>query len=243
TKECQCPVLLPISNQHAARVLTYPTHSFFKRGRNLYRVIIGEDGVTLAETDAALAAASRALTSDITASGRALLTHVSGGMQLDTFIALPIAPDIDVQIVNQERTVAAVREASTLRQRASLTEFPLYPLPTTFRALLAKTIEDIAQDSEEKLAEHLAAHDMRSDGADWIAIGMDHLKGDACPFCGQSVGGLPLIAAFRSVFSDQYSQLKDEIADMQAQIDRVFGDGPIGRLATLAEQNKSATEF
>jgi hypothetical protein len=42
--------------------------------RNLYRVIIGDDGVRLAEEEAGFAAASRAKTSDITAAAKTIQT-------------------------------------------------------------------------------------------------------------------------------------------------------------------------
>ena len=66
--------------------------------RNLYRVIVGDHGVKLAEEDAALAQESRAKTVEITTAARAVQPHLPAGMKLEGFIALPEAADIDAQI-------------------------------------------------------------------------------------------------------------------------------------------------
>jgi wobble nucleotide-excising tRNase len=66
--------------------------------RNLYRVIIGDDGVRLAEEDARLAGESRAKTSEMSAAARAIQPHVPAGMQLNAFIVLSAVADIDAKI-------------------------------------------------------------------------------------------------------------------------------------------------
>src|ERR1700674_2998764 len=72
--------------------------------RGLYRVIIGQEGVHLAEEDARLAGESRAKTSDITAADRAIQPNVPAGMTLEQFLALVADSDIDSKIAEQERT-------------------------------------------------------------------------------------------------------------------------------------------
>lgn len=162
--------------------------------RNLYRVIVGDAGVKLAAQDADLAAESRAKTGEISTAGKAVQPHVPAGMKLDAFIALPETPDIAVQIEAQARTVDALRQAGALRARPALSEFAIPALPEDFTGLLARTIDDIAQDAEQQLSAHLAAHGMTASGGNWIADGLGHAD-DTCPFCGQDIRGLPLIAA------------------------------------------------
>ena len=211
--------------------------------RNLYRVIIGEEGVHLAEEDAFLAGQSRDMTGEISGVARAIQPHIPPGMKLEAFIALPADLDIDARIAEQERAVEAVRQAKQINDRPPLSEIGLPIFPETFAASLARTIDDIAQDAEERLAAHFATHGMEADGGNWIAKGLDHAAGETCPFCGQNIQGLSLIAAYRAVFSARYKALRDEIAAMRDQIAERFGDGAIGRLNTLAERNKSAVEF
>jgi wobble nucleotide-excising tRNase len=84
---------------------------------------------------------------------------------------------------------------------------------------------------------------MPADGGSWIADGIEYAAGDNCPLCGQDIKGLPLIAAFRAIFSDRYKALGEEIAGALGAVEKVLGDAALARLDTLAEQNKGAVEF
>lgn len=210
--------------------------------RNLYRVIVGDAGVKLAAQDAELAAESRAKTGEISTAAKAIQPHVPAGMKLEAFIALTEMPDIAAQIEMQERSVDALRQAGVLRARPALSEFAIPALPDDFTSLLARTIDDIAQDAEQRLSAHLAAHSMTAHGGNWIAEGLGHAA-DTCPFCGQDIQGLPLIATFRAVFSERYKVLAEEIAAMKARVLRDMGDAALARLGTVAEQNNGSVEF
>ncbi len=211
--------------------------------RNLYRIIIGERGVQLAEKDKNLAEQSREKTREITIADKAIQPHMPTGMNIETFLDLPTNPEIEERITEQERTVEAVRQAKQINDRPPLSKIEFPSFPGEFTALLSRTIDDIAQDAEIRLTEHFAAHSMEEDGGNWIAEGLEHADGETCPFCGQGIGGLPLIAAYRDVFSDRYRALGEEITAMRKQIAQQFGDGAIGRLNTDTERNNGAVEF
>ena len=164
-------------------------------------------------------------------------------MTLETFIGLPPEADIDHLITEQKRTVQAVREAATIKARAQLSEFRVPQLPEGLTDLLARSLDDIGKDSERIVEQHLKAHEMPADGASWIADGIEYATGDNCPFCGQDIAGLPLIAAYRAIFSDGYNALVGDIAAGLRALDESFGEAAVARLDTLAEQNKAAVEF
>ena len=211
--------------------------------RNLYHVIIGAEGVRLAEEDERLAKLSRGKTSEITAAGEAIQPYIPAGIALDAFLDLLADPAIDARIAEQERTVEAIRQAQEINDRLPLSEITVPSLPDRLSALLAQTIDDIAQDAEIRVAEHLAAHGMEAEGGSWIAERLEHADGESCPFCGQDIRGLPLITAYRAVFSDRHKELCNEIEAMRKQVFEQFGDGAIGVLNTRAERNKGAVEF
>ncbi|MEO6824603.1 MAG: AAA family ATPase [Nitrosospira sp.] len=211
--------------------------------RNLYRVIIGEAGVRLAEQESKWAGESRTKTTEISSTAKAIQTHISPGMKLENFIALPKTDDIDEQIIAQELQLTAIREATAIKTRSGLAELVLPALPDTFTELLAKTIDDITKDAEQQINAHLTAHGMTlSNGTNWIVQGIDH-SSDSCAFCGQGIEGLSLITAYRAVFSDSYKALRGEIATMERLINQAFGDTASARLDTLAEQHKGGIEF
>jgi wobble nucleotide-excising tRNase len=114
-------------------------------------------------------------------------------------------------------------------------------LPAGFTELLAKTIDDIAKDAEERIAAHFTHHSLKN-GSGWVAQGIDHAV-EFCPFCGQNIQGLPLIAAYKTVFSDGYKALRVDLATTKATISKTFGDTALARLDTVAEQHKGSVEF
>lgn len=210
--------------------------------RNLYRVIVGEAGVKLAQEESDLAAASRAKTAEITAAKNAIQQHVPRSMRLDDFLGLPELPDVGAKIEIQQEVVSTLRQADALRSRGALTEFPLPSIPPGFTELLARTIDDIAKDAEQQVANHLEKHGMTNGGGNWIAEGLGH-TGETCPFCGQGTTGVPLIAAFRAVFSEQYKALSADIAKMKSGVEQGIGAVARVRLEALAQQNIAALEF
>lgn len=210
--------------------------------RNLYRVIIGEEGVRLAHKDSALAGQSRDLTGQITASGRAIEANVPNGMTIDQFIALEADPDIDARIEEQQRNIDAARAARQINDRPLLNLLSVPDMPDGFFDLLARSLDDVAADAEGRIAAHLAAHGMANGGQGWVAIGIQHAD-ETCPFCGQGIEGVALIDAYRSVFSERYRDLQGAVSDMAARFGAAFGEEAIGRLNLAAEQNRGGAEF
>ena len=95
-----------------------------------------------------------------------------------------------------------------------------------------------------QVAAHLAAHQMTDHGGEaWLSEGMPFIADEKCPFCGQGLQGLPLISAYRSLFSDAYDHLKTDIAALRATVERDFGDKAVGQLTTQAATNATALEF
>ena len=211
--------------------------------RNLYRVIIGQAGVGLAAEDARLATESREKTAAITAAAKGLQTHLPAGMKLEEFLKLPADANIDTKIAEQTRNIEAIRQAEQLKSRAALTEVALPSLPENLAFTLARTVEDIAEDAEMQIAAHLAAHQMTDHGEEWLAEGTPFIADGKCPYCGQSLDGLPLIAAYRSLFSKAYNQLKTDIAALRVTVEQHFGDRAAGQLTTQAATNTAALEF
>jgi wobble nucleotide-excising tRNase len=210
--------------------------------RNLYRVIVGDKGVKLAEQDAVLAARSRAMTGEISAAAKAVQAHVPASMRIDAFIGLPSADDIEAQIAQQEKSVEAARQAGAINDRKALSEFALPDLPANFAPILGTTIDGIAQDAERRLAEHIASHNMTEGGESWIAEGLKHAD-ETCPFCGQAIDGSQLISAFRAVFSERYEALVLDINNLSTTVAEQLGDTALARLETVAVQNRSGAEF
>ena len=212
--------------------------------RNFYRVLVGREGVRLAEEEARVGVDARAATQAVTAAENALQPHVPRGIRLPDFRKLQANPNIDVAIAEQAATLDAANQAHAIATRRLLDLITPPALPADFDALLGKTIVGVERDVEETLRRHIAQHDMGQKGEAWLLEGQSYQTRDDCPYCGRhGLSALPLIAAFKGIFSDAYTTLKNDLLKAQGTIAAGFGDGAIGTLTTTIERNKAAIEF
>jgi wobble nucleotide-excising tRNase len=224
-------------NVHAGDVVD------LEQRRNLYRVIVGKEGVGLAIEEERLASESRAKSSEIKTAERAIQSHVPSGMKFDDFIKLPADPDIEPKIAAQTRTIEAVRAADTLRARGGLSPLSVPELPADLEACLAQTLEGIAEDAQKRIAAHIAHQQLGEHGEEWLQQGTERIVDDNCPYCGQSLKGLSLIGAYQKVFAESYRQLKEQVERIRTEIERDFGERTVGSIDTLCATNNAAVEF
>ncbi len=211
--------------------------------RNLYKVIIGARGVTLAtritEIDTEIGTKNR----EIRDNRAAFQRHQAAGMTAEVFIALPADPEINAKISASEQTLQATQRSRQLEERAELASVNLPAFPASFAALLAKTFEQVASDAERQVAEHLERHRMQARGEPWLTEGLQYVAEDACPFCAQSLVGVGLIRAFRTFFSRDYHALRDEVAAMARQLDAALGERAAAVVEQTLVQNAGHVEF
>ena len=211
--------------------------------RNLYRIVIGDQGVQLAEGESALDRRSRELALAIRQLETDLESRLPQEINLDLFISLPDDPQVADKIEKQQRRLDAARKAHELNTRDELHEVTLPVLPSEFPSLLLKTIDDIADDAERHILNHLKAHSMSTDDYSWLAQGMRHVDQNTCPFCGQDISPVALISHYRSVFSERYEALRSRVTSMRESINAHFGDKALADLQLLDERNKNSFDF
>ena len=118
---------------------------------------------------------------------------------------------------------------------------PTFPLE--FEGLLGKTIEGIAKDAERRINIQIEAHAMHEGGEPWLSEGLGYIRNNDCPFCGQSLNGIALIAAYRAYFSEAYNALRTEITTLRQQVADTFGDRVIAGVERIIDQNSAGVEF
>ena len=211
--------------------------------RNLYRVIIGSQGVGLVRRIEDLDAQIRTKNTEIREATAAIQRHVPQGIPIETFLGLPEDPDIDANLAARERELQAVKQADAIRQRALLSKITLPELPASFADLLGKTLEGVAAEAERLVSEHFARHEMTERGEPWLSEGLHYIRNENCPFCAQSLAGVPLIEAYKAFFSEAYHALRDEIDALARDIEADFGDREIATIERTADQNAAGVEF
>ena len=225
-------------NVHSGDVVDVPNR------RNLFRVIVGRAGVALAEDEQRLAEESRGKQTDLTAAERTAQAFAPPGMRLADFIALPADPDIESKIAAQLPLIEALRQADAIRTRPELTPLAIPMTTDELEPLLAKSLDGVGADAQTRLVTHLERHHMREGGEQWIARGVNFIVEDECPFCGRDgLDGLPLVQAFRALFSDLYRGLQSDINQARQAVDSGIGERMQGAVRTLLATNTAAVEF
>lgn len=182
--------------------------------KNLYRVIVGEQGVKLAATVDRLDGEIRDAGKDAKGKLDILTAKLPTGTDLKTFAKLAADADIATKIAAKEGEIKAAegaqKKAADIKAKGLLQEVAVPALPTDFEALLAEKLPTLAESAEKQLRAHLAGH---TNGASetWISQGLAFQKEESCPFCGQGTQGLPLITAYRAFFDNAYDALKKKL--------------------------------
>ena len=211
--------------------------------RNLYRVIVGRDGIALTKAIEGLDDASRAKAADIRERGALIQAHLRG-MTLETFLALEKDPEVDEQIRAKESDLEAIRQAEQIRTRTALSTLTMPALPVGIAELLGRTIQGIAEDAETQVTAQIEAHAMHNRGQAWLSEGIGYIRHNRCPFCSQAlVTATGLISAYRAFFSQGYSDLRVAIAAMRTSLDDTLGDRQIAAFEKTVEQNVGVVEF
>lgn len=210
--------------------------------RNLYRVIIGAQGVALAATLDDLENRLKAKTTEIRDNRALMQRHMPQGMTAEAFIALAEDADIDAKIAAKEQELQAVRQAAQLQQKAGLAALTVPVFPAGFAQLLAKTFANVAADAERHVSEHVARHGMQARGEPWITEGLQYIADDSCPFCSQRLDAVGLIQDYRSFFSREYHALRDEVTALKRQVDTAIGERAAATIEQTLLQNGNAAE-
>jgi|tagenome__1003787_1003787.scaffolds.fasta_scaffold20986402_6 wobble nucleotide-excising tRNase len=136
--------------------------------------------------------------------------------------------------------VEGLKEIDTLRTRATFQALDALPIPVRLEEILGKTLEGVSRDAEAKIKEHLATHGM-TEQEDWLSTGVKHAKDD-CPFCGQSLKGLDLIAAYRSFFNAEYDKFRTEQEQYRQLPAKHYSEDKIAVITSRLDTNVSSTD-
>jgi wobble nucleotide-excising tRNase len=158
------------------------------------------------------------------------------------FIALQPVPDAQQQIDALQKRIEAAKNVQTLAARKDPTDISPIQFDTSavFTVLKAQ-IQDVQEDAEAVVRAHLAKHTSH-DFEDWVSRGQQY-SGDAdCPFCGQAIGGLDLIAAYRSYFNKTYGDLKRQVAGLESLVTKGLADSKIEAAVSGTATNSARIE-
>lgn len=180
--------------------------------RNLHRFVIGSKGVELARKVDELDLKIRDVNSRIGAKKDEINKLTSEQITADQFVRLSRLEKVDEAIVAQQKRVDALADATRLQNGPSLKKLKFPEAPTKeLTTLLVKSLQEISREAEKATLAHISGR-MDSRGESWITQGLSYIRGEQCPFCGQSLSSVHLIDLYRSYFDERYATLKAEIS-------------------------------
>lgn len=215
--------------------------------KNLYRVIVGTEGVRLAREIEDLDRQIRDANADLRTKRDALSRHVPTGLTLEAYLQWQPVADVEEQIRRKtdelDARQRAAAKASEIQAKGLFVKVQLPSLPSDFSTVLAKQLTDIVADAEAKVRQQIAQHQMGPQGEPWLSQGVGYVRDGRCPFCGQGVQANELIAAYRSHFSTAYTDLKQEVARLAQRVNNAIGEASLGSVQQAIAGNAALVEF
>jgi wobble nucleotide-excising tRNase len=217
-------------------------HIDHEHKKNLYRVIVGEAGVSLARKVDEYDGRIRDANKEVTAKAAVVRASLPAGLKLETFLALQADPDVTTKIATKQAEIAALDKAEEIKDKTSIASVALAHFPANFETLLAKVLENVSKDAETAVKKHLATH-AKPGGEEWVAQGLHYANGKDCPFCGQPTEGVDLIADYQKYFSQSYAAFKKELAALQQCIENALGETALLGLQKTLSDNAALVSF
>jgi len=214
--------------------------------RNLYEVMVGENGVHLARRIDCLDDQIRELTKQISSNKAVLEAAVAKQIPAEDFQKLQPDQDIGTKIEAKERELAglraAQRSAEQIRTHAGFGKAALPSIPQEFEAVLKTALPDVTGDAEAQLRRHLVEH---TKGASelWAGQGVGFIKDNQCPFCAQPLAASAIIDTLRGYFGAGYRELKGKVATLIQAIEKDFGEKRLLGIQKTFADNLIAQEF
>jgi len=215
--------------------------------KNLYRVIVGAQGVQLAKQVEDLDSKIRKANTDINAKRDAVLRTLPRGTTIDEYLAWQPVEDVDnkvhqkaIEISNSQR---ALDKAAEIQSKGLLTRISLPAFPSFFLTILAKQLTGIAADAEARVRQQITNHEMGDQGETWLSEGLGYITNEQCPFCGEGITANSLIAAYRSHFNAAYEELKEEVSQLNHQVDDAIGNSALNGVRQSLSGNLVLAEF
>lgn len=209
--------------------------------RSLLPVVLGAKGVELAQKIIELDREQRDLDAALKKHGAVIRAKcpVVAQSDLSSFCTREVPADIVTRRETAARAVELAKQSVAVKQRRNPRAIPVEAL-SSYQEIAGRTISAVSEDAAQKVRRHIESHELGTHGDRWIKYGVDHLHGDNCPFCDQSLKGLDLVDAFQAYFSEAFASLINDRDQAISSLDSVLGAPGI---AALDDENTADFTF
>lgn len=215
--------------------------------KNLYRVIVGTQGVQLAKKIEELDTKIREVSRDIATKKEIASRSLPHGVTLDTYLAWQPVEDIENKIQKKIAEITSnqrvLEKATEIQAKKKLSKITLPAFPSDFTTILVKQLTDITVDAEARVRQQITHQSMGNQGEIWLSQGLNYVSNDKCPFCGQDLAVNDLIEAYRSHFNAAYKSLKQEVGQLTQRITMAIAESTLYTPQQTLSNNLMLIEF
>lgn len=211
--------------------------------RKLLGFALGGRGVELKQVVDELTEKISKASSDIRVQD-AKISGICRPLSAADFLGLTEDQEIDSKIEGAEKAVSVAKKAKEIAERLSLSDISAPNVDiSSINTLLSKALPHISANARQKVERHLQEH-MQHHNEQWIRAGMSLRKGEACPFCEQSLEpAKELMEAYSSYFDESYAQHIEELKSANQTFKVQFSDEHLARLNRQLGTNETLLEF
>lgn len=211
--------------------------------KNLCRVVLGTEGVILAKNFDDSDEQDKIRLKEVSSSKDAIQKLAPFGVNIEQFMELPHDSNIDSKIAEKMNEIKIAENASSIRERKTLSIINL-PVPSPIlKDVLQKTMEGLSEDAEKCVQQHLDKHKMSSRGKNWLSEGLEYANDKNCPFCDQPFEASQTIETFKTFFSQNYRTFQRELSNLKAAVEQPLSDAMLLNMQTLLTENDALIEF
>ncbi len=215
--------------------------------KNLYRVVVGAQGVQLARKVEDLDGKIRDVNTDINTKKSVASNTLPNGTTLEDYLSWQPVEDVETKISQKSSEVAnrqrALDKATEIQSKGLLSKIGLPALPADCLDILSKQLTDIIADAGARIRRQIEDHSMGNQGETWLSQGLGFVAEDKCPFCGQGITTNELIAAYNSHFNTAYAELKQEVAALSQRVSSAVGETSLNTPQQTYSSNQTLVEF
>lgn len=195
--------------------------------QNLHQLILGEQGVGLNSKLQNLVCQIRNHNENLRSYDERIPIQKRFDLSVKDFCNLSEVPELDSDIASKERELQAAQNQAVVLSKPILSTIGL----PTFNIqeildILGKELADLNVAAADKVQAHIQA--LGEDGEPWVAEGVQKAvqRGDGtCPYCGQNMEAADLVSHYQAYFSQEYTQLKQNVNHLKETIEQVHADG------------------
>lgn len=170
--------------------------------KNLQDFALGQEGVKLAQAVEEYATKIADAGAAVRTASQSLERRIRGSIPVARFVSLKPLDDAEAVLRDRRALRDAVARGQEIENIPSLAPLNMEPLPIgEVRELLAWTTTEVSADATRRVKEHINA--VHADEV-WLKQGYQFEYHENCPFCAQSLKGVPILDAYQAYFSEAY---------------------------------------